>query len=192
MTTTLPVGDKVIKWVTFMIILQSITHQNVVYAIFSRVYVKILKVLNHWQEELFLFFIPPAWVALSFIHVHMSVHLTFFFCSITSVPQKQIIWSFYSRSGTMKDRPSLISDLTSFSVQELCPRGTASMSYGHILLFYIFYLFHSEYQYFFNGCLIFNLVGMVSNLLVSVWFVNASELTAYMLNGKGFLKVYGM
>jgi len=59
----------------------------------------------------------------------------------TGVPLKQIIWNLFTRSGTIKGRPSTISDFTNFAVLELCPcllylAAGASMSYLYIFLFY--------------------------------------------------------
>ena len=46
---------------------------------------------------------------------------------------KQIIWNFYTRSGIITGRTSLISNFTTFSVLELCPLFTVVGSGGIIV-----------------------------------------------------------
>jgi len=75
--------------------------------------------VKKWKHNKTLFMPLP----LVFLHhiLPISVHPWFVLSSITYVPRKQITWNLYSRSGTIIVRSSSISDLTTFSFQELCP-----------------------------------------------------------------------
>ena len=72
-----------------------------------------------YDIQIYLYSLLYALGAWSFIHVHIFVYPTFSFRSIACVLLKQIIWNLYTRSETVKRKPSSTMNFTTISIQEL-------------------------------------------------------------------------